>query len=1143
MRTRTPESVPAVFRTSAPPAPAPATLRGSTPSPFPLTFFLATLLLLLAALAFAASPARASLTGVWTHEGGGSEKAYGHSVHTAGDVNGDGYSDVIIGAPGVSTALSWVYVHHGSPTGVDPTPAWSRSSGTNDGFGTDVATAGDVNGDGYDDVLICTPGWSNGQAGEGRVDLLFGSPTGVDETTFWRFETDEISALLKCAAYAGDVNADGYDDFVVGATGVSGNGGKVWLFLGNATHVPTLLWSQTGIAGTGLGSDVATAGDVNADGFDDFLIGARTSARVYVMLGGAGLPTLAGSLTSPTFVGLSAFGAAVSTVGDINGDGFSDFAVGAPTDSTDDYREGRVYVYLGNLGGTFNAPVWEYESNVKNAELGASVSFGGDINGDGYGDFLCAAPNLTAGQTAEGRLYAFYGDGFTLDANPIWTADGEAAPALLGRGLCTAGDVNGDGYADVIAGAPAWEDGGTFFDEGRVAIWHGGPDAPGYFATQTQGDQENALYGSALALGDFDADGFAEQVVGAADFDVSGLADAGRVWIYPGRPGLPATTPSLMFDGAAAGDRFGSDVANVHDVNGDGFDDLLVGVEGAMDLGGNVSGAAHLFLGSATGLGLTPAWTTSGESDAALYGHSVAWAGDVNNDGYADALVGSPGFEARGRAYCFLGGPGGLAATPCWTFTGDLEDAQVGFDVAGLGDINHDGFGDVIVGGPFYTPDAATQGGAWVFLGNDSGLDAIPVWKLFGPAESAFGYAVCGGDYDGDGIADAAIGTPGFDGAGFTNGGKTEVFLSDGTNLNAAAWITRTGQQVDGRMGTVVAAADFDLDGRDELVTSQPYVWNGQTEEGQVLVYQTDPFAFYWGADGNSPLAWHGLAVATRDDVNGDGFPDILSGAPGFEDPLVHEGRAFVWIGNGTGVILHELAPGLDRAGQLVLSDQSRAIGLLGFGDGTSEVAVESLGRSPLGRDDVALEVEIKRWGVPFDGTGTFVSAFANTGAPGPNGSAVSLFQIAGGLSLDEGYRWRARHVSDHPYFTAPWFGDTGNAIGEHDFRTGLSTIVAVPEFGPRPAGTLALASHPIPFRTATTIEFEIARRGNVDLSVVDVSGRRVARLLSGLQPAGTHTVSWDGTDTLGRRVAAGVYFAVAEADGRREATRLVVLR
>ncbi|HEY3352732.1 MAG TPA: integrin alpha, partial [Polyangia bacterium] len=141
-------------------------------------------------------------------------------------------------------------------------------------------------------------------------------------------------------------------------------------------------------------------------------------------------------------------------------------------------------------------------------------------------------------------------------------------------------------------------------------------------------------------------------------------------------------------------------------------------------------------------------------------GTSVAAAGDVNGDGYADVIVSAPYFQPtafgadRGRVYVFLGGPAGLAATPAWTVTGDQDYARFGLVVAGAGDVNGDGFDDVIIGAPFYDHGAADTGRATVYLGSAAGLGATPAWTIYGDAAGALLGAVAGaGDVNGDGYA------------------------------------------------------------------------------------------------------------------------------------------------------------------------------------------------------------------------------------------------------------------------------------------------------------------------------------------------------------------------------------------------------
>ena len=1094
----------------------------------------------LAAILAQAAPATAGLTGAWSQEGGRDEGVYGRDVHTAGDVNGDGYDDIIIASPGVGSATGEVTVHYGSATGIVSPAAWTMT-GITTHYGSHVSTAGDIDGDGFDDVLIGTGSYNNGHQGEGQVQLFLGGAAGLAAAPVWSFESNNLLAGLGPVAYAGDVNDDGLADFLMGAPAYNSGNGRVWLYFGHASGTPTFGWSATSGLGERLGTDVATAGDVNGDGRCDIILGTYFSERVLV---GISDPVTTINLTvinSPSVVAAARFGFSVGTMGDVTGDGYADIAVGAPRDSSGQWEEGKVYLYRGHAGGISTTPLWQYQSNVRDAELGSDLSTAGDINGDGYADAIFGAKKYTNGQNFEGAAYAFYGYSGGLRSTPFWFAEGEASPGLFGGSLSCAGDVNGDGYSDIIVGASAFEE-NVEFDEGKVAVWHGGPDMPSYQTYLTEANQEEAQYGAAVCLGDFDGDGFSEHVVGAALFDL-GDVDQGQVWVYPGGPGSPSTSPTAILTFQPRSDHFGAAVDNAHDVTGDGYDELIVGAPMSFDGAAAQTGAAHVYRGGPGGLNNSALWTIWGPHEFSSFGHSVSWAGDVNADGLADVIVGAPHFDNgqidEGAAYVYLGTSAGISTAPAWSWEGGVEGALFGWDVANVGDVDGDGYGDVIVGAPGH-PEDAGSGRAYVFFGDANGISAAAPWIATTSEFDELGYSVAGCDANGDGFSDVVVGAPGFGGPTAPDFGQVLVYLSDGAGLSSAPSMQETGPHAGARLGSAVAAADFDQDGSDELVAGSPFATNGSAEEGQVRVYEAASGTVLWTAEGNSPLAWLGTSVASRGDVNGDGFPDVITGAPGFESPLVEEGRAFVWIGNAGEA--QNLSPGLRRRAHQALFDNSRPVGLLGENDDAASIRLESDGRSPMGRDIVRLEVEVKPYGTPFDGTGLLMTPFTDTAAPASNGSNVNLHVIVVGIASDTRYHWRARHVSRHPYASSPWFSPSGNAWEEVDFRRlGFSTSVA--EIAGSVTGTFALSRRPSPFAESTTIEFELPRAAHVELAVYDIAGRRVAVVLSGPQAAGWHSVRWNGTDGEGRRVGSGVYFAVIESEERREARRLVITR
>jgi hypothetical protein len=146
------------------------------------------------------------------------------------------------------------------------------------------------------------------------------------------------------------------------------------------------------------------------------------------------------------------FGIAVATAGDVDGDGYSDVLVGAPEFDGGEVGEGRAFVYRGSASGLAAAPAWTAESNQASSRLGAAVSAAGDVNGDGYTDALVGAPAFGNGETGEGRAYVCHGSAAGLAVAPAWTSEGDMVGAAFGVSVSTAGDVNGDGFADVIVG-------------------------------------------------------------------------------------------------------------------------------------------------------------------------------------------------------------------------------------------------------------------------------------------------------------------------------------------------------------------------------------------------------------------------------------------------------------------------------------------------------------------------------------------------------------------------------------------------------------------------------------------------------------------------------------------------------------------
>ena len=361
----------------------------------------------------------------------------------------------------------------------------------------------------------------------------------------------------------------------------------------------------------------------------------------------------------------------------------------------------------------------------------------GDVNGDAYSDLIAGTPFLPM-PAARVQVYA----GSALGVRP--TAVTIPAPdpgATFGLSVAQVGDVNGDGYGDLAVGGPAYSE-----NAGRVYVFHGGPtglgDVPARVLTASLGPEAN--FGAAIAGCDVDRDGYSDVIVGAYGAGSS----AGNMQVFSGGPSGVAATARVTLAGAP-GSRFGISVACAGDLNADGYADVAVGADAAMGLAGRV----YVFHGRNEGLDGTPTVTLV-TMEAGQFGLSVGALGDVNGDGHLDLIAGAPRAE---RAYVFLGSSIGLSSRPSSTLVNPGGFGDFGQVAAGVGDVNGDGFNDVVVGAP---QRATFTGTAWFYLGSTTGLGDTPVSLPGADAPNFFfGGSVSGPrDYDADGFADFAVG-------------------------------------------------------------------------------------------------------------------------------------------------------------------------------------------------------------------------------------------------------------------------------------------------------------------------------------------------------------------------------------------------
>ena len=477
----------------------------------------------------------------------------GRSVRRAGDLNGDGIGDIIIGAPlagrGSSEHAGQSYVLFGSRNGFAPSLNLSSLNGSNgfainginrsDQSGTSVSGAGDINGDGIDDIIIGAPFASpSGNRDAGQSYVIFGSRKGFSASF-------NLSSLN-------------------GSNGFAINGIAV---------------------GDSSGGSVSAAGDVNGDGIADIIIGARqasahgaaSAGQSYVIYGSRNgfSPSInLGSLNGSNGFAINGIkrldysGSSVSGAGDINGDGIADLIIGASTRAAILSGANQSYVVFGKRGG-FGASFDLSSLNGSNGfiinsigladGLGTSVSGAGDINGDGIADLVVGADRADPnGRINAGQSYVIYGSrgGFSASFNlsSLNGSNGFAINGIAGRNLTDgdhsgssvsgAGDVNGDGIADLLIGA-----------YGADA---NGKRAPG---------QSYVIYGSRSSFG--------------ASFNLSSLNGSN----------------GFVLNGIASGDDAGQAVSGAGDINGDGIADLIIGADQASPNGNKDAGQSYVIFG------------------------------------------------------------------------------------------------------------------------------------------------------------------------------------------------------------------------------------------------------------------------------------------------------------------------------------------------------------------------------------------------------------------------------------------------------------------------------------------------------------------------------------------------------------------
>ena len=522
-------------------------------------------------------------------------------------------------------------------------------------------------------------------------------------------------------------------------------------------------------------------------------------------------------------------------------------------------------IQLGDLGRFSGFTIFGKNGGNR---LGISVGSAGDVNGDGIDDFILGAHRVSSGSIfTAGAAYIVYGktssfpaffDLGTLDGTNGFKIEGALSEDNLGISVGKAGDVNGDGIADLLVSAPLSNGLGAtyvvFGKTGSVAATLNVATLDGTNGFKIQGSStlDQASHVSSTA-GDINGDGVDDIVVGISSAYGSIDSRSGAAYVIYGHKSAPFTsivdisaldgTDGFKIKGENTNDQFGTSVATAGDINGDGFDDLLIGAPSALHID-NTYGAAYVLFGKSAAFSSTvKASTLDGKTGFKIYalnrddqlGYSVSTAGDMNGDGLSDILLGSPEGSSDGStpgsAYVIFGKRKGYTATfdltklngtNGFTLKGENIADGAGASVASAGDFNGDGFDDILVGAPNSRTNGNGSGTSYLVFGRPSGFSStLQLSKINGTTGFKFLGAIGGGgssgsslssagDVNDDGFTDLLIGAP-F--ASLTEGsgpGATYVLFGSGTShdvpLSKAGGKTVTFTDVDGDLVKVTTS-------------------------------------------------------------------------------------------------------------------------------------------------------------------------------------------------------------------------------------------------------------------------------------------------------------------------------------------------
>jgi hypothetical protein len=714
-----------------------------------------------------------------------------------------------------------------------------------------------------------------------------------------------------------------------------------------------------------------------------------------------------------------------------------------------------------------------------------------------------------------------------LLTTPSWTVMNEDLTSLFGNAVAGAGDVNNDGYDDFLVGAVWWDQG--IPEPGGKAYLYPGSSAgldtlPAW--TYTYFEEPDAYFGMALdGAGDVNGDGYDDVVVSAPsanDFD-------GRAYVFYGSSSGLASTPSQILEGEPPGNSFGWSLAGAGDVNGDGYDDIVVG---APHYNGSY-GAAYVFHGSASGVNSDAAWSIYAEATNFL-GEHVSCAGDVDNDGYSDVLVGEPGYydvDTWGRVLLFLGGAAGLSSTPAWSAVGD-QNAGFGKSFAGLGDVNGDGYADVAVGDYSYDTPSNNCGRVDIYHGSASALSSMPAATLAGGSGFYLGQLLCYvGDINIDGFDDLLVGGHSYGG----NRGRAAIYLGSATGIvDSVHW------QVIGDQANVYFASSVDGVG-DVNGDTIPDVGVGEEWLATAYVYYgIDPSAvcsvnpnvidFGYRPNGSSNDTTFTITNQGYETITGNvsescaRFGLVGAGPYSLESGQSKEVTVF-FVPSGVGYYECTIETGCDLCSDVIC---------LGAVAAPPACAVSP---TSVDFDTVVVGQSVDRMiTIANNGGGLLTGTIAESCEQYSIIEGAGPYSLAAGESLSVVVRFEPMLGGQFNCLL-----ETGDALCIDVSCSGVGvdmTGLSLPG-----NGVMLGYSYPNPFNPSVTIEYSIDKECFVTLAVYSVGGQLIRVLQEQWVAASEHEVAWNGRDSRGRAVPSGTYFYRLTAGDYVETKQMTLIR